>query len=283
MAIVGLRRKNQKLTLDKIVVQIIFAILAFSIIFIFYYMITNSFKTSVEFGQSQYDLPGAMRFNNYMKVWFKDGIGGAFLNTCVLSLGAVAFTLFCGSLAAYVIAIKKFRADKLLLRMVVAMMYVSPMGIIIPLFIWISKLGLVDNLYVTVVIFSGFYMPFSIFFLCTYFRSVPAELVDAARIDGCGHLRIVFEVIAPTARSGLLLLAVLNFYYVWSNLLFSLIFLRSPENQTLMVAISRYASRYGANIPAKMAALVVTTVPLVIVFLFVRKQFIRGMTAGSFR
>jgi len=283
MAAVVTRKRKRKLALDKIAVQVVFAILAFSIVFIFYYMVTNSFKTHLEFGQSQYSFPTQVRFDNYMKTWFKDGIGTAFLNTSILSLGAVAFTLFCGSLAAYVITIKKFRGDKLLLRMIVAMMYVSPMGIIIPLFVWIAKLDLIDNLYVTILIFSGFYMPFSIFLLCTYFRSVPGDLVDAARIDGCGHFRIIFEVIVPTARSGLLLLAVLNFYYVWSNLLFSLIFLRSPENQTLMTAISRYAARYGSDIPAKMAALVITTVPLVIVFLIVRKQFIRGMTLGSFR
>jgi len=275
--------KNRSFNLAKIAIQPLFIALAFSILFVFYYMVTNSLKTGVEFAQSQYTLPGQLRFDNYLKAWFRDGVGLAFFNTLILSAIATVLTLVCGSLAAYAFAIRKFPYHKLVLRVIVAMMYVSPMGIIIPLFIWIVKLGLLDNLYVTTLIYAGFYMPFSVFLLCTYFRSVPRNLIDAARIDGCGDLRLLFEMVIPTAKAGLLILVILNFYYVWSNLLFSLIFLRSPENVTLMVAIGRYASRYRADIPTKMATLVVATIPLVVAFFIMRKRFIRGGLMGSFR
>jgi len=130
---------------DRIAIQLVFVVLAFSILFIFYYMVTNSFKTHIEFGQSQYSIPAQLRFDNYVKAWFSDGIGAAFLNTSILSGGTVVLTLLSGSLAAYALTIRKFGGHKLLLRIIVAMMYVSPMGIIIPLFVWISKLGFIDN------------------------------------------------------------------------------------------------------------------------------------------
>jgi len=275
--------KKREITLANIAIQPLFIILAFSILFMFYYMVTNSFKTNTEFAQSQYSLPAQLHFGNYLKAWFHDGVGKAFLNTFILSGGTVVLTVLFGSLAAYAFTVGRFRHGKLLLRIIVAMMYVSPMGIIIPLFVWICQLGLLDNLYVTTIIYSGFYMPFSVFMLCTYFRTVPRSLIDAARIDGCGNLRMLFEMVIPSVKAGLLIMAVLNFYYVWSNLLFSLIFLRSPENLTLMVALGRYASKYGANIPPKMATLVIATIPLLIAFLVMRKQFIKGGLMGSFR
>ena len=275
--------KKQKLSLAKIAIQPLFIILAFSILSMFYYMLVNAGKTNIEYAQSEFSLPGQLRFDSYLTAWFHDRMGLAFLNTFIISAGTVVLTLLFGSLAAYVLAVRGIRYSNLLSRITVALMYVSPMGLVIPLFVWIGKLGLVDNLYITILIYSGFYMPFSIFLLSTYFRSVPRNLFDSARIDGCGNLRMLFEMVIPLAKSGLLLLAVLNFYYVWSNLLFSLIFLRSPENVTLMVAIARYSGKYMAQIPQRMATLVIATVPLAVAFSIVRKQFIKGGLMGSFR
>lgn len=269
--------------LSRLIVQLLFMILAFSIIFMFYYMVTNSFKSKLEFARSQYSLFTKFNIDNYVRAWFYDGIGVALWNTLILSTGTAAVTLLVGSLAAYALSILKFRRNRTFLRGVVALMYVAPMGLVIPLFIWMSRLNLVDNLYVMILIYSGLYAPFSIFMLRTYFSSVSGHIVDACRIDGCSDLRILFEIVIPLSKAGLLLLGVFNFYYVWSNLLFSLIFLRSPENTTLMVAIGQYSGRYVSEAPARMATLVLATVPLVVIFFFVRKHFVRGATMGSFR
>ncbi len=268
---------------SRTIIQLLFMGLVFSIIFIFYYMITNSLKSNIEFAQSQYSLFSKPNISNYINAWFYDGIGLALWNTFVLSAGTAGVTLLLGSLAAYALGILKFKRNRLFLRGIVALMYVAPMGLIIPLFIWMGRLGLVDNLYVMIVIYSGLYTPFSIFMLRTYFSGVSSSIVDACRIDGCSELRILFEMVIPLSKAGLLLLAVFNFYYVWSNLLFSLIFLRSPENTTLMVAIGQYTGRYVSQVPTRMASLVVATVPLVVLFFFVKKHFLRGATMGSFR
>lgn len=274
------RRRN---VVSKAVIQVLFLMLVFSIIFMFYYMVTNSFKSKIEYAQSQYSLFSKANIDNYITAWFYDGIGLALWNTFILSAGTAGVTLLVGSLAAYALGILRFRRNRLFLRGVVALMYVAPMGLIIPLFVWMARLGLVDNLYVMVAIYSGLYTPFSIFMLRTYFNAISSDIVDACRIDGCSELRILFETVIPLSRAGLLLLGVFNFYYVWSNLLFSLIFLRSPENTTLMVAIGQYSGRFVSEVPTRMASLVVATLPLVIIFFFVRKHFVRGAAMGSFR
>lgn len=275
--------RTRKSFLSKIIIQLIFITLAFSIIFMFYYMVTNSFKSKLEFAQSQYNLPSRICIDNYVKAWFYDGIGVALWNTLILSTGTAAITLLIGSLAAYALNVLKFKRSRTFLRCVVALMYVAPMGLVIPLFIWMGRLNLVDNLYMMILIYSGLYTPFSIFMLRTYFSAVSSNIIDACRIDGCSDLRILFEMVIPLSKAGLLLLGVFNFYYVWSNLLFSLIFLRSPENITLMVAIGQYSGRYVSEVPTRMATLVIATAPLVIMFFFVRKHFVRGATMGSFR
>jgi len=275
--------RTRKFFLSRVIIQLLFITLAFSIIFMFYYMVTNSFKSKLEFAQSQYSLFSRVNIDNYVKAWFYDGIGVALWNTLILSTGTAAITLLVGSLAAYALSVLKFKRNRIFLRCVVALMYVAPMGLIIPLFIWMGRLNLVDNLYMMILIYSGLYTPFSIFMLRTYFSAVSSNIIDACRIDGCSDLRILFEMVIPLSKAGLLLLGVFNFYYVWSNLLFSLIFLRSPENITLMVAIGQYSGRYVSEVPTRMATLVVATTPLVIMFFFVRKHFVRGATMGSFR
>lgn len=275
--------KTKKFSVSKIIMQVVFMVLAFSVIFMFYYMLTNSFKTKFEYAQNQYSLFSSINLDSYIKAWFYDRIGVAFWNTLILSVGTVAVTLIVGSLAAYALSILKFKGRRIFLRGVIALMYVAPMGLVIPLFMWMGTFNLVDNLYVMIAIYSGLYTPFSIFMLRTYFEGVSGNIIDACRIDGCSDLRILFEMVIPLSKAGLLLLGIFNFYYVWSNLLFSLIFLRSPENITLMVAIGQYSGRYVSEVPAKMATLVVATVPLVVVFLFVRKHFVKGAVMGSFR
>ncbi len=275
--------RTRKSFISKVVIQLVFIALVFSVIFMFYYMVTNSLKSKLDFSQSQYDLPSGIRIDNYVKAWFYDGIGLALWNTLILSAGTAAITLLVGSLAAYALSVLKFKRSRTLLRLIVALMYVAPMGLVIPLFMWMGRLNLVDNLYIMILIYSGLYTPFSIFMLRTYFSAVSTNIIDACRMDGCSELRILFEMVVPLSKAGLLLLGVFNFYYVWSNLLFSLIFLRSPENTTLMVAIGQYSGRYVSEVPTKMATLVIATVPLVIMFFFVRKHFVRGATKGSFR
>jgi len=275
--------KIRRFSLSKIIIQLLFIVLTFSIIFMFYYMVTNSFKSRLEFSQSQYNLFSKFRIDNYVKAWTHDGIGVAFWNTFILSAGTAAVTLLVSSLAAYALSIVKFKGRRVFLRGVIALMYVAPMGLVIPLFVWMGHLNLVDNLYTMIVIYSGLYTPFSIFMASTYFSTVSSEIIDASRIDGCSDLRILFEMVIPLSKAGLLLLGVLNFYYVWSNLLFSLIFLRSVENLTLMVAVGQYVGRFKLEIPTKMATLVIATIPLVIMFFLIRKHFIKGAIMGSFR
>ena len=231
-----------------ILAQIFFVIFAFSILFTLYYLVSNSFKTNSEWAKDQFGLPHTLAMENFTTVWKDGGIGRAFLNTTFLSTVTVGVTLLFASLAGYSLAIMRFRWSKILLFMFIAMMYISPMSLIIPLFIQMVSLHGVDNLYSMVVIYSGLNICFAIFLLTTYFKAVPKSIIDAARIDGCGDVRMLFGIVIPISKAGFLILALLTFFQVWSDLLFGLIFLRSEKNWTLMVAIGQYEGRYIANI-----------------------------------
>ena len=274
--------KNFKSHIEEGIVQIFFVAFAFSILFTFYYLVSSSLKTNFEWAQNQFGLPHKPTIENFTTVW-REGIGTAFMNTLFLSIATVGVTLLFASLAAYSIVIMRFRWNHLMFFIFIAMMYISPMSLIIPLFIQMVSLNLVDNLYSMVVIYSGLYISFAIFLLTTYFKAVPINIIDAAKIDGCGDLRMLFQVVIPISKAGVLILSLLVFFQVWSDLLFALIFLRSENHWTLMVAIGQYEGRYIVNTSQIMATLFISMIPLIVIYLFTQKYFTRGTISGSFR
>jgi len=187
------------------------------------------------------------------------------------------------SLAAYAFARMHFRGRDALLNGIISLMVVPPVVMIIPLFVLMVNIHLVNTRFSVILVYVGILLPFSIYMLTSFFQTVPQEIIDAAIVDGCADFMIYWRIMLPLARPALSTLAIVNALFVWNELLVALILLQRNELKTLMVGLTAFKSRYNMDVPVTMAGLAIATIPLIVLYLVSQRQFIRGLVAGSLK
>ncbi|CAN5688226.1 carbohydrate ABC transporter permease [soil metagenome] len=197
---------------------------------------------------------------------------------------AGATTLFCvtiGSLCAYALARLRFRGKALLLGVILAVSMFPQIAIVSPLFLLLRSVRLIDTYPGLILPYLTFAMPLAVWLLVGYFRQLPAELEEAAMVDGAGRLRAFREVIVPLALPGLAATAILTFVYSWNEFLFALSFTLGPERQTVPVAIALFRGQYQVPWGQVLAAAIVATAPVAALVLVFQRRIVQGLTAGA--
>lgn len=244
-------------------------------------MVMSGFKTLPEIMFAPLALPKSWSLANYAQVWYQAGFNVYFKNSLLVSILAVATILTTGSIAAYVLGRYRFRGNTLIYSFfLVGLTLPIKLGIL-PLFMLIRSLHLFDTLGALVLIYTAIEIPFSVFILTGFFRSLPVELEEAARLDGCGDFAIFYRIMLPLVRPALATVGIFAFDVVWNDFFFPLIFLRSDGLKTLPLGLTVFFGEYQTNWSMLFAGLTLSTIPLIIVFLFASKQFIGGLTAGA--
>jgi ABC-type glycerol-3-phosphate transport system permease component len=184
-------------------------------------------------------------------------------------------------LAAWGFARFPFQGKESLLAIIVSLMVVPPVVLLIPLFKLGVTLSLISTLQIVVFIYMALMLPFSIYMLTNYFKSIPESIIESASIDGASTFQIFRVIVLPLSGAPLATLAVVNLLWAWNELLLALVFLQANEKKTLMVGLTGFQSRYSLDIPTVMAGMSLATLPLVVAYLFGQRYFISGLTAGS--
>jgi ABC-type glycerol-3-phosphate transport system permease component len=193
-------------------------------------------------------------------------------------------TLFCvtiGSLCAYALARLRFRGKTLLLGGILAVSMFPQIAIVSPLFLLLRSVRLINTYPGLVLPYLTFAMPLAVWLLVGYFRQLPAELEEAAMVDGASRLRAFREVIVPLALPGLAATAILTFVYSWNEFLFALSFTLGPERQTVPVAIALFRGQYQVPWGQVLAAAIVATAPVAVLVLAFQRRIVQGLTAGA--
>jgi ABC-type glycerol-3-phosphate transport system permease component len=197
---------------------------------------------------------------------------------------AGATTLFCvtlGSLCAYALARLRFRGKAVLLGTILAVSMFPQIAVVSPLFLLLRSVGLIDTYPGLVLPYLTFAMPLTVWLLVGYFRQLPAELEEAAMVDGASRFRAFREVIVPLALPGLAATAILTFVYSWNEFLFALSFTLGPERQTVPVAIALFRGQYQGPWGQVLAAAIVATAPVAVLVLAFQRRIVQGLTAGA--
>jgi raffinose/stachyose/melibiose transport system permease protein len=192
----------------------------------------------------------------------------------------VLVTILC-SLAAFATSKMDFWGRLPLLKLFVSLMVIPPVVMVIPLFILMVKIGLVNTFYGVILIYAGLLAPFSVYMLNSFFGSIHDEILAAAAIDGCSTLQIYWHIIMPLSLPALTTLVIVNGLYVWNELLISLIFLQGDEIRTFMAGLTQFRGRFMVNEPLVMAGAFLGMAPILIMYLFGQRYFVRGLTAGA--
>ena len=162
-------------------------------------------------------------------------------------------------------------------------MAVPPVVMIVPLFVLYSQLSLIKRHQGAILIYAGLIAPFSVYLLTTFFRTLPGELLEAARMDGAGDFRILVQIVLPLSLPALITLVIVNSLFVWNDLLIAIIFLQDDAKRTLMAGISVFQGRYNNQVPLTMAGMVVAAAPMIVLYIVFQRYFIRGLMAGAIK
>lgn len=244
------------------------------------WLFLTSFMSNAQINQFPPTIvPDALHLTGYDYVLSNGLFPRWFLNSAIVSAAAVASNLVLCSLAAYAFARMRFRGANVVFGLMLTTLVIPFQLTMIPTFLIMKELGLIDSLGALIV--PGLVSAFGIFLLRQFFVSLPRELEEAARIDGCSRLTVLVKIVLPLARPALTTLAVLTFLTVWNDLTWPLVAISSDENYTLQLGLTTFQGQHRTEWAAVMAGDVLTTLPVLIAFLLAQRTFIQSLTSSA--
>ncbi|TCC64371.1 carbohydrate ABC transporter permease [Kribbella pittospori] len=243
----------------------------------------SSFKSTQEVLGNPLALPSTLRFDNYANAWTTAGIGRYFVNTVVVVGCALVLVMILGAMCAYVLARFSFPGNRLIYYSMLAGLTFPVFLAIVPLFFVLKNLALLNTLPGLIITYVAFALPFTVFFLHSFFKALPGEVYEAAQIDGAGEWRSFFSVMLPMARPGMASVAIFNFLGLWNQFLLPVALNTDSKNYVLSQGMASFASQagYAVDFGALFAAVVITVAPVLVVYIIFQRQLQVSVTAGG--
>lgn len=247
----------------------------------FFWMVLTAFKSLAEATAIPVQIfPSRLRWENFAELFDSFNFGTMYANTIVATLLRVTAQVSFAAMAGYAFARLRFPGRDIIFAILLSVMMIPSVLYLIPKFLLMAQLGWVNTLQGYVV--PGFTSAFGTFLMRQFFKTLPEELSEAAKLDGCGPMRTFFWIMLPLAKPGLIAFGIFSTLWSWNELLWPLIILNSPEKMTLSVGLATMEGEYVSDYPVMMAGAVLAVIPMVVMFSIFQRQFIEGIaTTGS--
>lgn len=254
-----------------------------TIIYIYplFWLIINSLKQTPEIFDRPWELPIKWLWENYRTAWITGGTGRYFYNSVLITAITLLLVLLTGSMASFALIKLKWKASKGTLVYFLLGMMVPLQATLIPLVIFFSKIHLMNSQIGLILIYTAFALPTSILILSGFMSSIPKELMEAAIIDGCSLYGVYWRVLLPILVPALMTVGIISFAGIWNELLVALTFINDAKKMTLPIGLLNFQGQYATDFAPMFAAIVMTTLPSIIVISIFNKRIISGLTAGS--
>jgi ABC-type glycerol-3-phosphate transport system permease component len=253
-------------------------------IFPLVYMVSLSFQPTSDILTSNAVLfPSHPTTANYTVAWTQNGFSSYFLNSLIVAIGTVAITVVVASLAAFAFARYSFPFKEVVFYLFLAALAVPSVELIIPQYLLMLRLHLVNSLFGLVLIYASENLPFSIFLLRGFFEAVPKDLEESFRLDGASTLRVLTRLIAPLSAPALAVVAMFTFNFAWEEFIVALTLLNSQSHYTLPIALTFFITAHQTDWGPLFAACTIATIPSVIVYFISQRWFQRGVSLGGIR
>lgn len=265
--------------------QILLAFWALLVIFPFVWMIVTSLKTDPEILSSPWTFPASLQWDNFTRAWTEAHIGRFFINTLIVLAGSLTGTLLVSAMAAYVLARFDFPGRQLIFYGFLAGLMFPVFLALVPLYFLVNNLNMLATYQGLILVYIAYSLPFTIFFLTAFFKTLPGELGEAAILDGANQYQIFFQIMLPLAKPGLVAMGIFNFLGQWNQFLLPLVLMPAEDKYLLsqglyFLAVQQgYQNDYGALF----AAMVITMVPTLIVYVLFQRRLESGLTAGALK
>jgi raffinose/stachyose/melibiose transport system permease protein len=266
-----------------LLIELLMAVYVLLVIYPLVNMVLSSFRTTRDIFRAPFDLPRSFDLANYQDVWVKRGFYRYFLNSVLVTACAMCFVLLLGSMGAFGVSRYKFRLNTFVSMLFLSGIMLPLKAAIIPLFQLMRRFGLVDKYPSVILIFIAMGLPSSVFILSGFMKAIPLDLEHAARIDGCSDWTIYQRIVLPMVTSAIALVTIYNAVPIWNDFFFPLVFLQSDRLKTLPVGLTSFFGQHSTDWSLLFTGLSIAILPILVLYLFMAKYFIRGMTAGALK
>jgi N-acetylglucosamine transport system permease protein len=248
----------------------------------------SSLKSDAEILSDPWGLPSQLRWGNFARAWSDAHIGRYFLNSAIVVTGALILTMLFGAMAAYVLARYRFRGNRIVYYAFVGGMMFPVFLALVPLFFVVRNLGLLGTLPGLVLVYAAYSLPFTVFFLTAFYRTLPTSVAEAAMVDGCGHFGLFVRVMLPMARPGLVSVGIFNFLFQWNQYVLPIVLMQGEgaekrwvlaQGLTALAVNEGYQGDYGALF----AGMTIAMLPVLIGYVAFHRQVQSGLAAGQMR
>jgi raffinose/stachyose/melibiose transport system permease protein len=263
----------------KIVVTLLLVVEIYPLIWMF----LTSLKSNDDYlNNSTWSLPATWEWGNYSEAWTTGHLGLYVQNSVLAVLPALALMLLLGTAAGFALQIMVWKGRSVTLLVFLAGMMVPPQMILLPLFTVYFQTGLSGTLWPLILTYTGTGLPLTVFMMATYYKSVPRELFEAATIDGAGILRAFWTIGIPLVRNAILTVGLVQFFFIWNDLLIALTFTNSQDLRTIQVGLLNFTGDFGATQYGPLfAAICLNVFGTLAIYLFLNQKVMKGLTAGA--
>jgi raffinose/stachyose/melibiose transport system permease protein len=266
----------------RVPIFIVLVLLAASVIYPLYFLVTSALRPQADYLQNPLGLPGEWTIGNFVGLLTNQGAGRAFLNSLVVVTVSLAMVILLATVASYALAKLPVPGARLISASFVSVMLIPSQVLILPLYLLLSRVGLIGSYQGLILVYVAVNLPFAVFFLTVTFRAIPDEVLDAARVDGAGFFRTVRSIIFPMGSAGIATLAVLQFLAMWNELLLALM-LMPGDVKLLTPALAGIGSRFENNQPLVSAGLLFSAIMPMLLLAFASRYIMRGLAVGVSR
>lgn len=275
-----MKKLNFKLNIIK-TVGLVIVLLLYIVPFLF--VIVNSFKTRKDIILNPLSLPKAINFDNYVSAFDKMSYMHAFTNSLIVTFFSVILIIICSSMTAYFLVRKRTKYTQIMFLILVASMIIPFQGIMIPLVKIYGSIGMLNNKWALIYMYVGFGAALAVFMYHGFIKSIPIELEEAAMIDGCTRFQIFWKIVFPLLKPTTMTIAILDVLWIWNDFLLPSLVLIKATERTLPLSTYYFYGTYTVDYGLSMAGLILTIIPVIIVYLFMQKSIINGVLQGSIK
>lgn len=256
------------------------ALISASALFPLYFMGSNGLRSNADYDDSKVGLPSDFSFDAFARAWDGASIPTYMRNSLIVVAGTVLLSVLVATLAGYSLAKLRWRLRGAVYLFLLVWIAVPPLILLVPLYVEMVDLGLYGSYLSVILIYTSVNLPFNMYLMTAYFRGVPDELVEAARLDGATVHGVFWRLMVPLAQPALATLVIFNFLWAWNEFIFALLLLPEDSVKTLTVGVLQLQGRFNLDPTALMAGLFISTLPVIGVYLIFQRHLVRAVAAG---
>ena len=261
------------------VLAIPMALLALSAVYPVLFAINAALKTRKDYVLNRFGITLDPTFANFPMAWVQSHLSEYFVNSVLVTVGAVLLLLAVSSLSGFALAVLRFRGSRLVFTIILVSLMIPVQVVLVPFYRTMITLDLVNTRIGLILAYTAFFLPFSVYLMTAFYARLPRELYEAAQIDGASLLQVWWNIMLPMGKPALITLGILNTLYCWNDVLISLLVLQ--DKRTLMVGIAALRGQYTTNVPLLAAGIVLAAAPIVVLYLVFQRRIVAGIAAGA--